>query len=244
MDFASIIGLVGGTLLIVVVMILSGSLMMYWDFLSIVVVIGGALFAVLARWSMGKFIRGMTAGLKAMMSDVDDPNQLIELVIELANKARKESILSLEKVDIKNEFLAKAVKYMVDGLDEESINEILVTDIRSMKKRHADGRAVYEDLGETAPAFGMIGTVVGLIVIMANLTDPSKIGPGLAVALVTTLYGALAANMYFIPIAAKLKYRSEQEVQNLMIIKTGVNAILKGENPRTIEEKLQLCIAS
>jgi chemotaxis protein MotA len=166
------------------------------------------------------------------------------LVIDLANKARKESILSLEKVEIKNEFLAKAVKYMVDGLDEDSINDILQTDITSLKKRHLDGRQVYMDLGESAPAWGMIGTVIGLVVIMANLTDPSKIGPGLAVALITTLYGALAANLFFVPIAKKLKYRSEQEVQNLNIIRAGVSAILKGENPRTIQEKLEMCIAS
>jgi chemotaxis protein MotA len=243
-DFATIIGLAGGTILVVIVMALSGSLMMYWDFLSVLIVMGGAIFSTIIRWSMGKFIRGMTAGLKSMMSDVDDPSELIVLVIDLANKARKESILSLEKVEIKNEFLAKAVKYMVDGLDEDSINDILQTDITSLKKRHLDGRQVYMDLGESAPAWGMIGTVIGLVVIMANLTDPSKIGPGLAVALITTLYGALAANLFFVPIAKKLKYRSEQEVQNLNIIRAGVSAILKGENPRTIQEKLEMCIAS
>ena len=242
-DLATIVGAVGGIALLIVVMLLSGSLAMYWDFLSIIVVIGGAFFATMMRWPIGNFFGGLYAGVFSVLNRVPDPIKLIDTIIELANTARKGSILALEKVQIEDKYLAKAVRYMVDGVNPEIINGILDLEIDGMNQRHKDGRGVYENLGDSAPAFGMIGTVIGLIVIMANLTDPSKIGPGLAVALVTTLYGALAANMFFMPIGQKLKFRADEEETNLNIIKEGVNAILNGENPRAIREKLESYLA-
>lgn len=238
MDLASLIGLVVGTLLIVGIMQLTGGILLYWDLTSIVIVLGGSFFATLARFKLSAFMKGMTAGLKAFHTNVQDDSELIDEIIECANIARKESILALEKFPVKNEFFSKAVKCMVDGYDPDLIKALLDLEMINLKKRHKIGKDIFAFMGEACPAFGMIGTVIGLIVIMANLADPSKIGPGLAVALVTTLYGSLLANLYFIPITSKLEANSRAEVQNLEIIKVGVEALLSGENPKIIRSKL------
>ena len=161
--------------------------MMYWDFMSLLVVIGGAILSSLARWPMGTFVAGLYSGVFAVLNKNPDPVKLIDTIIDLANTARKGSILALEKVTVEDKYLARAVRYMVDGVNPEVINGIIDLEIDGMNQRHKDGRTIWSDLGESAPAWGMIGTVIGLVGIMANLTDPSKIGPGLAVALITTL---------------------------------------------------------
>ena len=239
MDLATILGGIIGTALVFAVMSLSGSLIMYWDFMSMVIVLGGALCSSMMRWPLKNFIGGVQVGLKAITNKLDEPQALIDRIVDLADKARKNSILSLDGEQIDNEFLAKGVRLAVDGADPEFVNAVLTDEINSLKRKLADGRGIFDDMGEACPAFGMIGTVIGLIVIMANLADPSKIGPGLAVALVTTLYGSLIANMFFIPVGKKLKYRSTEEVRNYEIIKTGVLAILSGMNPKLIRERLE-----
>lgn len=238
MDIATLIGMVGGTLLVVAIMNFTGGILLYWDLTSLIIVLGGSLFATMARFNLGSFVNGLKASVKTLKTDTQDQEELIEELIECANVARKGSILSLEKHPVRNLYLNKAVRYMVDGYDPEIIDSILDLEVTNLKARHADGQAFYDNMAEGCPAFGMIGTVVGLIVIMANLSDPSKIGPGLAVALVTTLYGSLLANMYFIPMAAKLKYNSKKEVQNIEIIKEGVRGLLAGENPKIIRARL------
>lgn len=239
MDLATIIGFAGGTVLVVIVMQMSGSLLMYWDLISLIVVLGGSLFSVLARYPLPIFIRSLPSASKAFSNPPEDPETLMNEILELAQIARKQSILALEKVDVKNKYLARAVKFMVDGYDPKIINDVIFNDMVNLKERHKNGINIMNDMAEGCPAFGMIGTVIGLIVIMANLSDPSKIGPGLAVALVTTLYGSLFANMFFLPLQKKLEYRSKEEVANMSIIIEGVNAILNGENPRTIQERLE-----
>src|SRR5690606_30217099 len=131
------------------------------------------------RWPIKNFIGGSRAALHAVMNKVEDPNKIIDELVELSNTARKNSILALEKVPVSNKFLERAVKFMVDGTEPDTINSVLEIEIQGMRQRHKDGRAILENMGESCPAFVMIGTVLGLIVIMANLTDPSKIGPGL-----------------------------------------------------------------
>jgi chemotaxis protein MotA len=238
MDIATLVGIFGCGILMIVVMMMAGNLLMFWDLVSVIIVIGGATFAALAKMSMDKLVPSLVAGTKAVFVSVDNPLDLINEVIELANTARKNSILALEKVEVKNKYLAKYVRYMVDGYDKDIINNIIDIDLKSLKDRHGICRSFYQNMTDGAPAFGMIGTVIGLVVIMADLTDIDKIGPGLAVALITTLYGASAANMLFSPLTAKLKYRTDEEVTNFKIIREGVNAIIGGENPRTIKQKL------
>ena len=223
-------------------MILSGSLLMYWDLMSLAIVLGGAICATMMRWPLDVFLGGLKVGLNAILVKVDSSDEIIALILDLAGKARKESILALEREVIENPLLAKGVRLAVDGAAPEAIEEILTDDIRAIKKRVSHGVGVYDDLGESCPAFGMIGTVIGLIVIMANLADPSKIGPGLAVALITTLYGAMIANMFFTPIAKKLKFRGGEEATNGLLIKTGVLGILNGVNPALIKERLDTIV--
>ena len=207
--------------------------------MSLAIVFGGAFFATMMRWPLSVFFNGLKAGLGAVFSTVDSPEDIISVILELAGIARKESILALEKVTVENPMLAKGVRLAVDGTPPEMIEEILTDEMIANKKKHTEGASVFDDLAEAAPAFGMIGTVIGLIVIMANLADPSKIGPGLAVALVTTLYGAMMANMLFIPVAKKLKFRAAEHHLNSRLIKTGVLGILTGTNPKIIQERLQ-----
>lgn len=239
MDLASVIGLVLGTGIVLVVMLVSGSIIMYWDFMSLAIVVGGALSATMICWPLNNFLGAIKVGVGAFFNKVSAPEALIDKIEELATIARKESVLALERVDIPDEFMAKGVRLAVDGTDPENIATMLAEDLDNLKKTLKDGRGVFEDLAELAPAFGMIGTVIGLIVIMANLNDPAKIGPGLAVALITTLYGALAANLVFIPISKKLKYRGTEEIRNYEMVKIGVASILNGDNPRLIRQRLE-----
>lgn len=239
MDLATVLGAVFGMITVVAVMMLSGSILMYWDFMSLMIVLVGAACATMMRWPLNIFLTGFSVGMKAIFNKVEEPEALIEQIIDLANKARKESILALEREVIENPMLAKGVRLAVDGAAPEIIEEILNDDIFVTKRKNNEGIGIFDDLGESCPAFGMIGTVIGLIVIMANLADPSKIGPGLAVALVTTLYGAMFANMFFIPVAKKLKFRATAESINGAIIKTGVIGILNGVNPKLIQERLE-----
>ena len=166
-----------------------------------------------------------------------------DVTVELADTARKGSILALEKVTVEDPFMAKAVKMMVDGLDPEVINNMIDIEIENTEQRHKDGRGILENMADLCPAFGMIGTVIGLVVIMGNLTDMDALGKGLQVALLTTLYGAGMANVVFIPLAGKLKFRASEETTNMEITKEGVNSILRGENPRAIREKLESFMA-
>ena len=243
MDLGSVVGLGAGTFFVVLTMILSGSLAMYWDFLSVIIVVFGAISATCARFPLNVFLGIPKIAMKTIFTSVDDPKDLSSEIIELANTARKGSILALESVEVTNRFMAKGVRYMVDGYDPQLIEDILTLEISYTGQRHKDGKAMFDALAEAFPAFGMIGTVIGLIVIMSNLDDVSMIGPGLAVALITTLYGAILSNLIAFPMAAKLEYRSKEELRGMMIIKAGVAGILNGENPRTIAEKLEVFMA-
>ncbi|NRA66517.1 MAG: MotA/TolQ/ExbB proton channel family protein [Pseudobacteriovorax sp.] len=238
MDLATVVGAAMGVATIIAVMLMSGSLIMYWDLLSLIVVVGGAVFSVMMRWPIKAGGEAVKHAMTTVFNPMQDPAELIEIIIDLAGKARKESILALEKEEIENPLLAKGIRLAVDGTEPDMIDQMIADDLRIAKKRMNDGRGIFDDMAEASPAFGMIGTVIGLIVIMANLADPIKIGPGLAVALVTTLYGSLFSNMFFVPIGKKLKYRTGEFMTNGEIIKTGVLGILSGTNPNLIRERL------
>ncbi len=238
MDIATVLGLGGGLALVFITFVLSGGIMMFLDLTSVIIVLGGTFFATTIRWPLNVILGVMPITMKTIMANATDPKEIINEIIEAATTARKGSILALEKVTISNEFLAKAVRYMVDGYDPDVLNSMLEVEIDNMDQRHKDGRLMFEHMAESAPGWGMIGTVIGLIVIMSDLSNPDAIGPGLSVALITTLYGATFANLFFIPLASKLKFRASEELLNMYIIQEGVNSILKGENPNIIKQKL------
>ncbi len=238
MDLATILGLVMGTVLIIVAILLGGSLGLFIDAISIVLVVGGGSMAVVIRYSL-KDIGGAIKIAKNAFSDkLPDMLEIINKVEELATLARKEGILALERVELENQFLQKGINYLVDGADSEQLESLMYTDISNTVERHELGASIFESWGDAAPAFGMIGTLVGLVNMLANMDDPASIGPAMAVALLTTLYGSIIANLIALPISDKLKYRNakEEKLQNLIV--EALLGIQKGENPKILKEFL------
>ena len=238
MDIATIAGIVLCIILVCATIVMGGDPIMFINIPSACVVIGGAVGATLVRNPLATVIG--TAGVvsKAFMTKVPLPDQLIPQVVEMARTARKD-LLALEKVEIDYGFLAKGVAMCVDGVKSETIRAILETDMRATASRHKRGQEVLEGMGQAAPAFGMIGTLIGLVQMLATLEDPSAIGPAMAVALLTTLYGALISNIVCLPLADKLKVRSGEEVLSMMVCLEGVIGIAQGSNPSSIDQQLK-----
>ncbi|GAB1048989.1 MAG: flagellar motor protein PomA [Shewanella algae] len=172
---------------------------------------------------------------KAFMFKLDKPEELIEQSVTMADAARKGGFLALEEAQISNSFMQKAVDMLVDGHDGDVVREALEKDIQLTEERHKAGISIFKALGDVAPAMGMIGTLIGLVAMLSNMDDPKSIGPAMAVALLTTLYGAVIANMVAIPIADKLALRMNEEMLNRNLIMDAVLAIQDGQNPRVIE---------
>lgn len=242
MDIGTLGGLVAGMGLIAYGIIAGGvGFMPYVDVGSIVIVFGGTFSVIFIAYPMSK-VMGMSQVLKKVMSNPDDNvAEIIYRIIELANVARREGLLALEEAvtDVKDAFLRKGVTLIVDGTDPELVKSILETELSYSGARHDEGKGMFETLGAMAPAFGMIGTLIGLVAMLKNLEDPSSIGPSMAVALLTTFYGSVLANLFFIPIAKKLENRNDEELIIKEIMIEGLLSIQAGENPRIIEEKLK-----
>lgn len=238
MDIATIIGLFGALALIVGAIAVGGSLAGFIDVPSILVVCGGTVAVAFIMFPLGTVLGSMKVGMKAFFSKPPDPLDSIDIVINLAEKARKESLVSLEKVSIDNEFLKRGVLLVADGTEESLIRSVMEIEVDIMKKRHRTGQEVFKGMGNMAPAFGMIGTLIGLVRMLQALDDPASIGPAMAVALLTTFYGAILANCIFLPLAKKLEERSNEEAMNMELMTEGVLSILNGEHPNIVREKL------
>ena len=240
MDLATIIGIIMSFGLVLAAIVSGSTLLIYIDVASFLIVVGGTVGATLVAYPLGQVIGVIKVFKKTLFSKVDDPSVIIENFLEYANKARREGILSLEPVikELQDAFLKKGLQLTVDGLEPQTIQEILETEIGYLEDRHESGAEIVAALGAYAPAMGMIGTVIGLVAMLQTMSDPSTIGPAMAVALLTTFYGALLANLVFNPMSAKLKVRSKQEVLVREMTMEGILSISRGENPRIIEEKL------
>ena len=240
MDLATIIGLALSFGLVASAIVMGGSFMIFVDFQSALIVFGGTIGATLVNFPLNKVLGLIGIIKKVFFSSLDSPNDLIEKFMEYANKARREGILSLEPVikELDDEYLKKGLQLTVDGLEPQAIQEILETEISHREDRHSEGQSVVAALSAFAPALGMIGTVIGLVQMLQTMSDPSSIGPAMAVALITTFYGAILANLVFIPMEGKLKSRSKSEILLMEMSLEGILAISKGENPRIIQEKL------
>jgi chemotaxis protein MotA len=239
MDLATIIGLVGGTLLVIGAIMSGGSLLLFVNVPSILVVVGGTAATVFIRFGMGDVVNSIKVAMNAFSSKMSAPQQIIQEIVNLANIARKNGLIVLEQQPIEDPFLKKAIMYCVDGHEADFIEEVLKKEVSLTIERHALGKDVFAGMGDSAPAFGMVGTLIGLVQMLANMSDPASIGPSMAVALLTTLYGALIANLFALPISAKLALRSQEEERNRRLIIEGVLGILKGINPRVMEEFLE-----
>ena len=239
MDLATLIGLVGSFAFVVMAMVLGGDISMFVDTQSVLIVFIGSLFVVLMHFNFGQFLAAAKIAVKAFMFKIDKPEELIEKAVEMADAARKGGFLALEEAEVSNAFMQKGIDLLVDGHDATVVSQTLQKDIKLTSDRHKAGAHVFTMIGEVAPAMGMIGTLIGLVAMLSNMDDPKSIGPAMAVALLTTLYGAVFANMIAIPIAGKLKLRSEEEVLNNTLIMDAILGIQEGRNPRDIESLLK-----
>ena len=240
MDLATILGIVLSFGLVIMAMLLGGSPVIFVDVPSILIVFGGTIGATLTHYPLpvvlgiGKIIS------KTIIAKPPSTQEIIDQFMEYANRARREGILALESVvkSMDNAYVQKGMQLTVDGLEPESIQAIMETEIGNTEGRHGTGVDLLNALASYAPALGMIGTVIGLVQMLQSMDDPSSIGPAMAVALITTFYGAVLANLVFIPLAGKLKKRSADEILIMEMQMEGVLGIAKGENPRIIAEKL------
>ena len=239
MDIATVAGLAIASVLVLAAILIGGNAAIFIDVQSFLIVIGGGCigapliaFPMPAVKGLGKVM------MKAVFVTKYNNPETIKFIVELAQKARKESLLALENVEIENEFLKKGITLAVDGTEPATIKAILSAEMQYIRKRHEDGVTILKYVTDLAPAFGMIGTLVGLVNMLATLSDPSAIGPAMAVAILTTLYGALVANVVCAPIATKLEWYDREEGLQMEIIIEGINSILEGDHPAIAEQKL------
>lgn len=239
MDIATIIGLTLGTAAIIWSILLGGTLEAFFDAPSVVIVIGGVIATTFVKWPMEQIKTLVKVYLKSILIKPADPKKIIEEIQGLAEKARRESVFALEKVPVEDPFLKKAVTLAADNRPPEVISSILQLEIDAMAARHSGGISIVENIAVDGPAFGMIGTLIGLVIMLQNLSGGAEqLGKSMAVAILTTFYGSVIANLFAGPIAVKLKYRSADEAMRMNIIIAGVLGIVAGENPRVIREKL------
>lgn len=241
MDIATILGVIVGLGFVIGGILADGSVLDFWDLASILIVFGGTIASTLVAYPLKSVLEAVKVASKAFKKQDEDPYEIIVQINGLANIARKEGLLALEEAseEIDEEFLKKGTMLIVDGTDPELVRNLLETELSFIEERHSMGQGIFEAMGSYAPAFGMVGTLIGLINMLKKLDDPSSIGPSMAVALITTFYGSLLANLLFIPIANKLKLKSREEILRKEIMVEGLLSIQAGENPRIIEEKLK-----
>ncbi len=245
MDIATLIGTVAGLALIMLAIVLGGSPAAYIDLVSIVIVIGGSTAATLTAFPLKSILGLPRIVLKTIFVPNSSPTTLITELVSYAEVARRDGILSLENhtEEMSDDFIIQGIRMAVDGTDPELIKQIMETELDNVMERHRQGKAVLDAMGRYCPAFGMIGTLVGLVAMLANMDDPSKIGAGMAAALLTTLYGAVLSNVLFLPLADKLALYDAKESLLKSIILEGVMSIQSGDNPRVVEQKLKTYLA-
>ena len=239
MDLATLVGLVGALGIVLTAMFMGGSMAMYVDVPSVLIVFVGSIFVVLVKFNLAQFLGAIRVALKAFSFHQVAPQELIDEVVQIADAARKGGLLSLEGRRCSNEFLGKGVALLVDGHDGPMLREMLSKDLQQTLQRHEWGARIFRALGDVAPAMGMIGTLVGLVAMLGNMGDPQKIGPAMGVALLTTLYGAVLANMIALPIADKLTLRRIEEGRVKSMVIDALLAIQAGQNPRVIRSMLK-----
>ena len=240
MDIATFLGIGGGFGVLILAVFMEGSkLSMFMDLLATNVVIGGAITTTMARFTMGGFMAALTTGLKSVAFNHHvSARDTIEKIAELADIVRKQGPLGLEAVEITDEFLAKGMRMIADGFDLHIIRETLERERDLHIERLEDANKLFNFMGNAAPGMGMVGTIIGLVSMFAHMDDPKKIGPGMAVALLTTLYGAVMANVVALPIADKLQMKALEENINFTLIIDGVLMIRENKSPAVIRDML------
>ena len=245
MDKGTLIGIVAGMGVVITSMLMGGGVTAFIDIPSLMIVLGGTIAATLVNFPMGDVIGAMKVTQKVIKEEIMPSSKFIDQIVDISKKARTNGLLAIEE-DLNNvddDFLKVTLQHVVNGTEAEDLSKIMDAELTLMAQRHRIGQKMYTAMGTYSPAFGMIGTLIGLIAMLQNLEDPAAVGPGMAMAMITTFYGALFANLFFLPMAGKLKLRSEQEIQFKEMLLTGVLSIQAEESPRVIENKLATYLA-
>lgn len=238
MDTSTIIGIVAGTICILIAILLGGDLILFADLPSMFIVLGGTTATMFIRYPAGDVFSTVSVVKNAFFHKLQEQSEVITQFIQLSQISRKEGLLALERVEFEDPFLAKGINYCVDGAETKQIEQILLKELQYTKARHQAGQNILKAINSAAPAFGMVGTLIGLVNMLANMDDPKSIGPAMAIAILTTLYGAIIANLFAAPLADKLAYRSSQEMDLKLLMLEGILGLKRGENPRMLEETL------
>lgn len=241
MDIATIIGTVACILLVAIAILSQTSIVTFVDFASLVLVLGGGIAATTMCLPLGRMLKLGSVLKNVLFAKASDPVQHVLTLVRLAEVARRDGILSLENhlSDGQfDDFMVRGLRMAIDGQDPAVIQVAMEQEVETLVERHAAGKATFETLGKYAPAFGMLGTIIGLIIMLKNMDDPAALGPGMALALITTFYGSLFSNVVFLPVADKLGIRSSEEIAGKLLIIRGVMSIQSGDNPRIVQQKL------
>jgi chemotaxis protein MotA len=245
MDIATVLGIVSSFGLVLSAILMGGGINLFVNIPSALIVIGGTLGTTMINYPLKEVLGVVKVVQNAFFSKATSTSTIIKQFGDFSNKARREGILALES-EIKNvneDFLQKGIQLSIDGLEPNSIREILETEITYIQDRHKLGAEIFTTMGTYAPALGMVGTLIGLVQMLQTMSDPSSIGPAMAVALLTTFYGAVLANIVCLPLAGKLRTRSTEEVLIKEMMIEGVICLSNGENPRIVEQKLMAFLA-
>jgi len=244
-DIATIIGILFGFMVIITAIVTGGGWQMFIHIPSMAITIGGMLCATLIHFSLPQFLGIFSVIKKTVIAKIPSQSELIQKMVNFAAINRRDGALALEQEipNLDNIFFIKGLQMLVDGRDAEQIRDFMAIEIQYLQDRHLTGKKILEFMGSSAPAFGMIGTLIGLVQMLRNLSSPDAIGGGMAVALLTTFYGALSANLIFIPLAGKLGIYSKAETTVIEMIVEGICAIAQGDNPTIVREKLQSFIS-
>ena len=245
MDIATIIGVIFGLVVVVGTIIAGGGWQSFVHVPSMAITMGGMLCATMIHFSLPQFIGIFSVVKKTIVTKIPPPSELIQNMVNFAAINRRDGASALEQEipKINDVFFVKGLQMLVDGQDSESMRNLMFLEIDNLRDRHSTGKKILEFMGAAAPAFGMVGTLIGLVQMLKNLSSPDQIGAGMAVALLTTFYGAFSANLIFIPLAGKLGIYSKAETTAMEMIVEGVCAMAEGDNPTTIREKLQAFIS-
>lgn len=245
MDIASVIGIVAGVSLVAITILMGGTPFIFWDASSLILVIGGTLAVTLLNFPLADVLGVLNTLRYAFTHNETPPERIIEQLVGFAAIARREGVLALETHAeiVEDEFLKRSVMLAIDGASPELIKDVLTTEISFLEERHTLGQSILVAMGTYAPAFGMIGTLLGLVQMLVSLDNPSQIGSGMAVAILTTLYGALIANVFCLPAAGKLRVRTAKELLTKEIVIEGILSIQSGDHPRIVEQKLKAFVS-
>ena len=243
MDLATLFGLIVGLSLVIGAIFLGGALDVFINVPGMMIVFGGTLASIMVAFPFEEVLQSITAGLKMLAARKVKTREVVNIMVKVAEISRREGLMALENVQTENTVLKKSCQLIADNADPQLIRDTLRIEISSMRRRHQVAQDVFKRLALLSPSFGMMGTLIGLVQMLATLDDPKTIGPAMAVAILTTFYGSLMATMIFNPIAAKLRARTLQEQLHLEIIFEGAKSILENNNPMLVYEKLSSFLA-